>query len=248
MVPSAKGSAIFPSHNSYITDGEPSRQLRKISGVRTLLSLCLLLCIHFSLEAQQPARITFSFDFPGSDPDHYVISISADGRATYESHIKTTQGSEDDSFHFDFTISSDTLSRIFELAKRSHYFEGDVDAKKSGIASTGVKTLKYADAQRNTQATYNYSRIPAVQDLTALLQKLSTTLEFGRRLEYDHRYQKLALDDELKRMEEMSKQNSLEELSAISPILQRIAADATVINPVRVRAQRLIAGERKGSP
>ena len=247
MVPCAKGSAIFSSHNSYM-DGDPCLQLRKISGVRALLWLCLLLCFHFPLEAQQPARITFSFDFPGSDPDHYVISISADGQATYDSHTKPIQGSEDDSFHFDFTISSDTLARIFDFAKRSHYFEGDVDAKKSGIASTGVKTLKYTDAQRNTQATYNYSRIPAVQELTALLQRLSTTLEFGRRLAYDHRYQKLALDDELKRMEEMSKQNSLEELSAITPILQRIAADSTVINPVRVRAQRLIAAGRKGSP
>ena len=45
-----------------------------------------------------------------------------------------------------------------------------------------------------------------------------------------------------------SKQNGLEELSAVAPILQTIAADASVINPVRVRAQRLIAAGRKGSP
>jgi len=210
--------------------------------------LCLFSCFHLPGQAQQPARITFSFDFPGSEPDHYVIAISADGHSAYDSRIQTNQGSEDDSFHFDFTTSPFTRSRIFDLAKRGHYFEGEVDSKKRGMASTGMKTLKYADAQRSTEATYNYSRIPAVQDLTALLQKLSTTLEFGRRLEYDYHYQKLALDDELKRMEEMSKQNGLEELSAVSPILQKIAADATVINPVRVRAQRLIAEGRKESP
>jgi hypothetical protein len=192
--------------------------------------------------------MTFSFDFPGSDPDHYVISISADGPAAYNSHTKTNQGSEDDSFHFNFTIAPSTRTRIFDLAKRAHYFEGDVDSKKRGVASTGIKTLKYVDAQHSTQATYNYSRIPAVQELTDVLQKLSTTLEFGRRLQYDHHYQKLALDEELKRMEAMSKQNGLEELSAVSPILQKIAADPSVINPVRVRAQRLIAEGRKESP
>jgi hypothetical protein len=229
-------------------DCDRSGQSRKTSVVQTLGLLCLFLCFHLPMRAQEPARITFSFDFPGSEPDHYLISISTDGHATYDSHTKTTQGSEDDSFHFDFTISPFTRTRIFELAKRAHYFEGDVDSNKRGLASTGVKVLKYTDAQRNTQATYNYSRIPAVQEVTALLQKLSTTLEFGRRLEYDYHYQKLALDDELKRMEEMSKQNGLEELSAVSPILQRIAADATVINPVRVRAQRLIAEGRKESP
>jgi hypothetical protein len=227
---------------------DPSRQLRKISRLKILALVWLVLFFYLPSKAQEPARITFSFDFPGSEPDHYVILISADGRATYDSHMKAPQGAEDDSFHFDFTVSPDTRTRVFDLAKRAHYFEGDVDSNKRGLASTGAKVLKYADAQRNTQATYNYSRIPAVQELTALLQKLSTTLEFGRRLEYDYHYQKLALDDELKRMEEMSKQNGLDELTAVSPILQRIAADATVINPVRVRAQRLIAEGRKESP
>jgi len=210
--------------------------------------LGFVLCFHLPLRAQQPPRITFIFDFPGSEPDHYVISIFADGHATYDSHIKANDESEDDSFHFDFAISPSNRTRIFDLAKRAHYFEGEVDSKKRGVASTGVKTLKYTDTERNTQATYNYSRIPAVQELTDFLQRLSTTLEFGRRLEYDHRYQKLALDDELKRMEEMSKQNSLEGLSAVSPILEKIAADPSVVNPGRVRAQRLIAEGRKESP
>jgi hypothetical protein len=229
-------------------DCDQSRQSRRTSRLQSLGLLCLLLCFFLTSQAEDPARIIFSFDFPGSDPEHYVISISADGPATYDSHTKTNQGTEDDDFHFDFTIASSTRTRIFDLAKRAHYFEGDVDYKKRGVASTGIKTLKYVDAQRSKQATYNYSRIPAVQELTDLLQKLSTTLEFGRRLEYDHHYQKLALDEELKRMEAMSKQNGLEELSAVSPILQKIAADASVINPVRVRAQRLIAEGHKESP
>ena len=83
-----------------------------------------------------------------------------------------------------------------------------------------------------------------MQQLTQLFQNLSATLEFGRRLEYFHHYQKLALDEELKRMEEMAKQNGLIELSALGPILQQIANDNSVINPVRARAQRLL--ERAG--
>ena len=66
-------------------------------------------------------------------------------------------------------------------------------------------------------------------------------MEFGRRLQYFHRYQKLALDDELKRMEDMAHENSLEELSAVGPILKQIAEDPSVINPVRARAERLLA-------
>jgi hypothetical protein len=110
-----------------------------------------------------------------------------------------------------------------------------------------MKTLAYKDAQRNSAATYNYSTNPAVQLLTEVFQNLSTTLEFGRRLEFYHRYQKLALDAELKRMEEMAKDHNLEDLSAISSILQQIANDQSVINIDRARAQRLLALARTAS-
>jgi uncharacterized protein (UPF0147 family) len=45
-------------------------------------------------------------------------------------------------------------------------------------------------------------------------------------------------------MEEMAKQNNLQELSAVAPVLEQIATDSSVINPVRARAQRLL--ERAG--
>jgi len=243
-----RAPAIHFWHNFYLMNCDQFRQSRKLSRFQTVVLFCLVLSFHSSLRAEQQPRITFDFAFPGSEPDHYAISIFADGHATYDSHVNTSQGSEEDNFHFDFTISPSDRTRIFDLARRAHYFEGEVDSKKRGMASTGVKTLKYTDTEKNTQATYNYSRIPAVQELTDFLQRLSTTLEFGRRLEYDHHYQKLALDEELKRMEEMSKQNGLEGLSAVSPILEKIAGDASVVNPGRVRAQRLLAAGRKESP
>jgi hypothetical protein len=202
--------------------------------------VCLILCFHLPAPAQEAATVTFTFDFPGSEPSHYSILISSDGHATYQSDGRLSPQSEDDSFRLDFTMSQPTRIHIFELAKRARYFAGDIDSRKKGLASTGTKTLAYKDARRNAQATYNYSPLPAVQELTGLFQNVSTTLEFGRRLEYYYRYQKLALDDELKRMEDMQKQNSLEELGAVASILQQISADASVINVVRARAQRLL--------
>jgi hypothetical protein len=102
--------------------------------------------------------------------------------------------------------------------------------------------LTYKDSQRRNQASYNYSPMTAVQELTALFQNISATLEFGRRLDYYHHYQKLALEEELKRMEEMMIEKSLDEIQAIAPILHQIAADSSVINVSRARAQRLLNG------
>jgi hypothetical protein len=204
---------------------------------------CLLLIL-FSVPAfaGTPATVTFTLDFPGSQPDHYVILADSSGHATYDSSGKISpdvEGSEP--FHLEFSLPAATQARIFDLAKRAHYFEGKIDSAKKNVASTGVKTLAYKDGDRTSQATYNYSPNQAVQQLTELFQNLSATLEFGRRLTYFHQYQKLALDEELKRMEEMAKDNSLGDLSAIAPILQKIAEDNTVINVDRARAQRLLA-------
>jgi hypothetical protein len=218
-------------------------KLRIVTAVPKLW-LCvvsLMLCCYISVAAEKAAVVTFNFDFPGSEPEHYFISVSSDGKASYDSNGKLSSDSEPgDPFRLDFTVSEATRARIFDLTKRARYFEGEIDSKKKGIASTGIKTLTYKDDHKNTQAIYNYSPIPAVEELTNLFQGISTTLEFGRRLQYFHHYQKLALDEELKRMEEMSKENSLQEISAIAPILRQIAADQSVINVVRARAQRLL--------
>ena len=217
------------------------------AGVNSPARVFLIMAVLYSVAAgaQETALVTFTLDFPGSEPSHYVISVSSDGHSTYESDGKLSPDSEADPFHLDFMVSPGTQDMVFDLAKRANYFQGQIDSNKRKLASTGVKTLTYKDAQRSGTGTYNYSQIQAVQQITMLFQNLSTTLEFGRRLEYYHHYQKLALDEELKRMEEMAKENNLVELPAVVPILQRIMIDTSVINPVRARAQRMV--EQAGS-
>jgi len=211
----------------------------------------MLCCLCFSLDAhsqQTPVpTVTFTCDFPGSEPDHYVISVSFDGTASYDSDSKlNSESTEGDPFHSDFTMSQAERTRVFDLSKRAHYFDGEIDSKNKNIAFTGTKTLTYKDAQKSTRASYNYASVPSIQELTAFFQGLSTTLEFGHRLDYYLRYQKLALDEELKKMEEMSNSHELEEVSSLAPILQKIVDDPAVIKVVRARAQRLLqlAGNR----
>jgi hypothetical protein len=190
-----------------------------------------------------PATVSFSLDFPQSIPDHYVVTVSSDRHATYDSTGKLTpQSDAGDPFSENFNMSPETCKKIFDLAAKAKYFEGQVDSGNRKLASTGVKVLKYSEGARKTEATYNYSPNPAVQQLTAIFQNVSATLEFGRRLEFYHHHQKLALEDELKRMEEMSKSKSLDEIQAVAPILQKIVADHSVLNVTRARAQRLLNG------
>ena len=195
---------------------------------------------------QSTASVTFTLDFPGAEPSHYVIAIPAEGQGSYISNGKfDNQSDHADAAPLQFVVSDNLRKQVFDLAKKSHYFAGKVDSGQKNIANTGAKTLAYKDATHNSQATYNYSMLQPIAQLTSIFQNLSTTMEFGRRLVYLHKYEKLALDDQLKRMEEMQRENSLGDVGAIAPVLKDIANDSSVMNVSRARALRLLASAAK---
>ena len=181
--------------------------------------------------------VSFTLDFPPATPSHYIISVGRDGSASYICNAQ--QGT------LRFNVSDHMRDQIFDLTQRAHYFSGKVDSGRKNIANTGNKTLVYKDGQHETQATYNYSTIAAVEQLTVVFQELSQTLEFGRRLAYSHRYQKTALDEDLKRMEDLQRENGLGDVQAIAPVLKEIADDQSVMNVSRARALRLMAAGTK---
>lgn len=199
------------------------------------------------VRAAGPATVSFSLDFPTSNPEHYSIAVDSGGHARYESSGKISADSDDQStYQAEFSFSDATRARIFELAAQAHYFSGKIDSGNKKLAFTGSKTLAYSDGKRDAKAEYNFSPVPAVQLLTTLFQNVGATMEYGRRIAYYHRYQKLALDDELKRMEDQAQRGELAELQAVKPALQEIYDDGSVINVVRARARRIM--EMKAAP
>jgi hypothetical protein len=206
-----------------------------------ILTGIFFLCARAGAQTSLPT-VSYTQDFEGSNPSHYEIIVSNDGQGTYSSNGQLSEKAEPaDVAPIQFSISGKVRDQIFDLAKKAKYFDGKVDSGRTNIANTGTKTLTYKDTKRSAKATYNYSPIPAVADLTSVFQNLSTTLEFGRRLIFFHKYQKLALDDELKRMDEMRRNTMLGDVTTIAPILRDIANDQKVMNVSRSRALRLLA-------
>jgi len=218
----------------------------RASSLRTaLLLLSVLLAAQWltaaAIAASDGASVSFSLDFPNSSPEHYEILVQSDGQTRYVSSGRISQDSDvRDDYEMSFTLSEATRARIFELAEKAHYFSGKVDSGNKKLAFTGAKKLVYKDDTRSSSAEYNYSTQPVVQQLTTLFQSVGATLEFGRRLTYYHRYQKLALDDETKRMEDQARSGELAEVKAVAPILQKIYDDTSVMKVVRARALRIL--------
>ena len=149
------------------------------------------------VQAQAKPAITYTLDFPGSDPAHYVLIIAADGHGSYESDGRLfLQAQPGEKSRIDFTLSPATKAKIFDLAGRVR--APDQRKEKHKIASTGAKTLSVDEGHEAVKITYDYSPVVYLRDLTLLFQRLSNTLEFGRRLQYEYHYQKLALDDDMK--------------------------------------------------
>jgi len=209
--------------------------------LRCILSIgCMVICAAPAV-AGDLATVTFSLNFPGSEPERYSISLHSDGRASYECSARVSAESEDrEDYQTSFSFSNATSARIFDLTAQAGYFQGKLDNGNKKLAFTGAKILSYKDGQKDFSAEYNVSSLPAVQQLTNLFQGVAATLDFGRRLVFMHQYQKLALDDELKRMEEEARRGQLAELQAVHPILQQIYDDSSVINIDRARAARLM--------
>jgi hypothetical protein len=192
-----------------------------------------------STPASDPT-ITFTLDFPESEPAHYSIAVDATGHALYECTAKVQEDSGEQTYKADFNLSAANRERIFEWAKQAKYFSGKIDSGNQKLAFTGGKTLSYQDGQRSFTARYNYSSLEPVRELTTLFQNIAGTQDYGRRLSYYHRFQKLALDEELKRMETQARNNELSEIQGVAPVLEEIIEDNSVINVVRGRAKAIL--------
>lgn len=210
-------------------------------AIRMGAFLLLAASVVFAADAVPSPTVQFKFAFPGSNPAHYEITIQSDGHDYYTSDGDLGNSTSPDSTPFEFSISDKTRQQIFECARKANYFAGKLDSGNKKLANTGAKTLIYKDDSHDNSATYNYSLDPSIQQITDILQSLSTVLEYGRRLTWFHKYQKLALDDDLKQMEDRQKVNNLGDLAAIAPLLKQISEDPSVMRMSRARALRLLA-------
>jgi hypothetical protein len=228
--------------------------MKNYLGIAFLLLLCSSLCAQDDKgqnEPVHPVEPTIILDryWEAATPQEYTITVRSSGTARYISRNPTrvekgAQEAEPD-YTVDFTMSGANRDKIFTLAQQTNYFHGDFDYKHK-VADTGKKTLTYADPVRYFQTTYNFSENKNIESITRLFQSISNTIEHGRKLEFMHRYNKLDLDDELKGMEEMAEAGYMAEIQIITPVLQSIANDGSVMHMARQRAQRLLA--LAGSP
>lgn len=213
-----------------------------------ILALCFLTTLALNAQeasagpAPAQATVTYAFDWPQGIPwTKYSIEVRADGKAHFDGIPHPDASNNDtDPVQQDFTMSETNCQTIFGLAQKLNYFQGDLDAHIKHIAQTGRKTLGYESPQAHGSNTFNWSENPDVKELTQLFSGIANTIDYGRKLEFQYRFDKLGMAQRLKELEELRGDQQIAELHLIEPILRRIADDPNVMNIARESARHLL--------
>jgi hypothetical protein len=239
--------------------------------LRTLAASAAIILVSLAAiaqPAQEDEQIVFQFLHKGARPETFTITLHRDGRAAYESHDLAADtldereghgsrpGKFDDpsaqklaaaeAYKLDFQASPEFLKTMFDLAKSVNYFDGDFEFHKHALADMGRKTAAYTNGATRHETTWNWSQNESIDEFAANFQKLSNTLEYGQRLVFEHKYDKLSLDRELKAMEELASHDGLREVRVVAPVLKEIVADPAVMNIARQRASHILSAGLSG--
>jgi hypothetical protein len=220
-----------------------------------ILRLALLLAVGVLLTsvtvAQQPdaapARVSLHFERPGLPVPRFTLVVNEDGSGSYEAEqVFQPQGTREvsaaSSQHIEraVMISKPTALKVFELARALDRFHIVCESTAKNIADTGAKTFSYTGAEGGGSCVFNYSENKSVTALADIFQGIAYTLDLGRKLDFDHRFDRLGLDADMTNLVDASADGRALELGTIAHTLHSLSVDPDVLARVRLRAGTLL--------
>jgi hypothetical protein len=195
------------------------------------------------------ATITYQFErtVPGVSVPRYTVVLHEDGSGTY--HAEEVERRSADSalqqvstkiIDRPMMVSPEMTAKIFKTARELNRFNVFCGTKAKNLADTGKKTMNYAGSDGTGSCTYNYSDDKNVMDLTDLFYGIVYTMDVGRKLDFERRFDRLGLDAEMIALEQAVKDKHALELGNIAPTLQRLASDPAMMQRVQTRAAKLL--------
>jgi hypothetical protein len=219
----------------------------------SMLAVCPALAFAQTVEppaAASPkaqAEVSFKFDRIGLSVPHFVLRIREDGTGRYEADQSEVQATVNSmrgqaAQHIDrpIDLSKETVAKILKEARATNYFNIECASKAKNIADTGTKTLSYTGVGGSGSCTYNYSEDKSIDALTNTFLAIAYTIDEGRRLDFLHRYDRLGLDAEMISFSQELEAGRAMEVGMIQPSLAAIVDDMSVIQRVRLKAQKML--------
>ncbi len=190
--------------------------------------------------AAAPPMVQFGLERPAAGVS-YRFTLREDGsgtyRATYPPMPPSTPG---ETVETPLMLHEATVKKIFDQARSTLPLHGNCETKVKNIAQTGVKTLTYTSAAATVACTWNYSDKSAVSALQDEFTAMAETLDAGRKLTMDQRFDRLGLDRDMTFLVGQVKEGHAQGLENITPVLQSIVEDVSLLERVRAQAKALL--------
>jgi hypothetical protein len=200
-----------------------------------ILALLPVVCTLPAQVAPAIPRLSFTKTLEDSSPEYLALNIDANGQGTYDSHkLKDSPSPRP------LQISAGTTARIFSLAQSLNYFRSvDLDSHHR-VANMGLKTLTYEAGTDINRVQYNYTENRAAQQLTDMLEKISSVEERIAQLEYAMKYDHLSLAQNLREIQEGLDDHNYVEAALMVPTLEKISTNPRFMHLAQSRAQEIM--------
>ncbi len=191
----------------------------------------LLLAFCIAAAAAVP-KLTYTKDFPGSDPAWLSVAVDRSGALEYKESPKDNQPVQ-------AHLSQTDAQALFSMAEKLNYFKSPLESGLK-VANTGKKTFRYeSETGAPTQVTFNYSINVTAQQLLDRFEQIAATerayLDLDRTVHYDP----LGVNDALAQIEALWLNKQLAVPQQFVPLFTRIATHQSFMHLVRARAARL---------
>lgn len=196
------------------------------------MKLLFLLCLSLGCAVAEPAKLIFIKSFPGSTPAYVFLEVSRTGALLYKEDAE-------DPNPLKASLKASDAEPLFNLAEKLGYFKDPVESGLK-VANTGKKTFRYQpETGPAVETVFNYSIIPAAQELLDKFEQISSTEQALIVLDQTIHFDKLGVNDALAQIESLWLKKQLAAPEQFIPLLTRISSKTTFMHLVRDRAARL---------
>lgn len=185
------------------------------------------------MDATSQPSVSFTKDFPGSEPAYYSVSVRQDGGAFYRTAPEEKP--------IEFQVSPESSEQFFLLAHKLNLFQGIQVESGLKVAKMGKKTFGYENGSARAEVSFNHTENPDAVALLALFERLSATMRHRDRLEYLIRFDRLGVVKELLQLEIDLDQGRLLEPALLAPMLEKVRTNKALVNVAHERAAGILA-------
>ncbi len=194
----------------------------------TSAGLTVLLAFAGTLAGGQ--KLIFTKTFPQSQPPYVRIAVEESGAGEFRTSPQDDQPVQ-------FQLSDAEKTELFGLANKVDF--GQKLEAPMRVAQMGLKTIRFENAGRTVEQTFNYTQNLDARALTDWFERISESEMCYLDLERTAKYEKIGVNEAILQIQADWERKRLVAPKQFLPLLDRIVKSESYVKMARARAANL---------